>query len=99
MAKLKFTQNDKGEDTKVSTGMYSKDGEYVDMSSSCDLSGQVRDQENLSNLFVKFGPVALQNHQNGQKLWEKKKNTIKRRLQKMFLELKFSKLKLILKNP
>ncbi|KAJ8318719.1 LOW QUALITY PROTEIN: hypothetical protein KUTeg_003810 [Tegillarca granosa] len=41
MAKLKFTQTDKGEDTKITTGMYSKDGEYVDMASSCDLSGQV----------------------------------------------------------
>ena len=44
MAKLKFEKDSSGNDAKIATGMYSKDGEYVDMDSSCDLSGQVRDQ-------------------------------------------------------
>ncbi|XP_062567134.1 dynein beta chain, ciliary-like [Saccostrea cucullata] len=41
MAKLKFTQDDKGNDTKIATAMYSKDGEMVDLDKPCDLAGQV----------------------------------------------------------
>ena len=41
MAKLKFKQDDKGNDTKVALGMFSKDGEYVDLDAECDLGGQV----------------------------------------------------------
>jgi dynein heavy chain len=41
MAKLKFKQDDKGNDTKISQGMYSKDGEYVTFDAECDLGGQV----------------------------------------------------------
>lgn len=41
MAKLKFEQDDKGENTKTALGMYSKDSEYVDMAGPCDCNGQV----------------------------------------------------------
>ncbi|KAK3091630.1 hypothetical protein FSP39_021358 [Pinctada imbricata] len=41
MAKLKFTQDGQGNDTKEATGMYSKDGEYVDLDKAVDLGGQV----------------------------------------------------------
>ncbi|WAR03796.1 DYHC-like protein [Mya arenaria] len=41
MAKLKFQQDDKGNNTKVALGMFSKDGEYVDLDKECDLGGQV----------------------------------------------------------
>jgi len=41
MAKLKFKQDDKGNNTKVALGMHSKDGEYVDLDKECDLGGQV----------------------------------------------------------
>ena len=40
MAKLKFEQED-GKPTKVATGMFSKDGEYVDLSEPCNCVGQV----------------------------------------------------------
>ena len=41
MAKLKFKQDDQGENIKVALAMWSKDGEYVDLAHECDLSGQV----------------------------------------------------------
>jgi len=41
MAKLKFKQDDKDNDTKEALAMYSKDGEYVDLDKPVDLSGQV----------------------------------------------------------
>lgn len=41
MAKLKFTADDKGNDTKIATSMYSKDGEVVELDKPCDLAGQV----------------------------------------------------------
>ncbi|KAJ8313224.1 hypothetical protein KUTeg_009222, partial [Tegillarca granosa] len=41
MAALKFEQDEQGRDAKVGLGMYSKDGEYVELESQCDLSGQV----------------------------------------------------------
>ena len=41
MARLKFKQDDKENDTKEALGMYSKDGEYVDLDQACDLGGQV----------------------------------------------------------
>ena len=40
MAKLKFREED-GEPTKDATGMYSKDGEYVDMMEPCSCTGPV----------------------------------------------------------
>ena len=40
MAKLKFREED-GEATKDATGMYSKDGEYVDMVEPCSCTGPV----------------------------------------------------------
>ena len=42
MAKLKFKQDSDGNDTKEALGMWSKDGEYVDLDQACDLGGQVR---------------------------------------------------------
>lgn len=50
MAKLKFKQDDKGNNTKVALGMYSKDGEYVDLDQECDLGGQV----SLSSSYITF---------------------------------------------
>ena len=41
MAKLKFEQDDQGNDTKTALAMTSKDGEYVDMVEPCDCNGQV----------------------------------------------------------
>ena len=41
LAKLKFVMGSDGKEQKMASGMYSKDGEYVDMDSQCDLSGQV----------------------------------------------------------
>ena len=41
MAKLKFEMDESDEPTKTATGMYSKDGEYVDFDESCELTGQV----------------------------------------------------------
>ncbi|BFZ02963.1 hypothetical protein BsWGS_06002 [Bradybaena similaris] len=41
MAKLKFELDDDQKPIKNALGMFSKDGEYVDLSSPCDLSGQV----------------------------------------------------------
>lgn len=41
MAKLKFEEDDKGNETKTGLAMYSKDGEYVDLDKPVDLSGQV----------------------------------------------------------
>ena len=41
MAKLKFEMDADGKPTKTAVGMFSKDGEYVDFDSPCDLSGQV----------------------------------------------------------
>lgn len=41
MAKLKFKQDDEGEDTKIALGMYSKEGEYVDFDKECECTGQV----------------------------------------------------------
>lgn len=40
LAKLKFRNPDSSED-KIANGMYSKDGEYVDLDKTCDCSGQV----------------------------------------------------------
>ena len=42
MSKLKFVQDDDGNDTKEASGMYSKEGEFVEFDSMCDCSGQVR---------------------------------------------------------
>ena len=41
LAKLKFVLDSDGKEQKLASGMHSKDGEYVDMDSQCDLSGQV----------------------------------------------------------
>ncbi|GAB1599188.1 dynein beta chain, ciliary [Argonauta hians] len=41
LAKLEFEKDSDGNDTKIATGMYSKDGEYVDLDHKCDCSGQV----------------------------------------------------------
>ncbi|XP_076453714.1 LOW QUALITY PROTEIN: dynein beta chain, ciliary-like [Babylonia areolata] len=41
MAQLKFEKDSSDNELKVALGMFSKDGEYVDMDSSCDLNGQV----------------------------------------------------------
>lgn len=41
MAKLKFELDGDQKPIKNALGMFSKDGEYVDLSSPCDLSGQV----------------------------------------------------------
>nr|P39057.1 RecName: Full=Dynein beta chain, ciliary [Heliocidaris crassispina]BAA00827.1 dynein beta-heavy chain [Heliocidaris crassispina] len=41
MAKLKFKQDDEGNDTKLALGMYSKEGEYVDFDKECECTGQV----------------------------------------------------------
>ena len=41
MAKLKFEMRGK-EPTKIAIGMYSKDGELVNLSKPCDLNGQVQ---------------------------------------------------------
>ena len=41
LAKLKFVMGSDGKEQKMASGMHSKDGEYVDMDSQCDLSGQV----------------------------------------------------------
>ena len=51
MAHLKFKQDEKGNETKVALGMYSKDGEYVDLDKVCDLSGQVSTCSFLCVLF------------------------------------------------
>ena len=42
MAKLKFIKDSAGNESKFANGMWSKDGEYVDMDGDCDLSGQVK---------------------------------------------------------
>lgn len=41
MAKLEFEKDDKGNCLKQGIGMYSKDGEYVNLDKTCDLNGQV----------------------------------------------------------
>lgn len=41
MAKLKFEQDDKENDTKMAIGMWSKDKEYVSFPHTCDCNGQV----------------------------------------------------------
>ncbi|XP_067673689.1 dynein beta chain, ciliary-like [Haliotis asinina] len=41
MAKLKFDMDSDNVELKSASGMYSKDGEYVDLDKKCDLSGQV----------------------------------------------------------
>ena len=41
MAKLKFELDKEGNPIKNALGMYSKDGEYVDLKEPCDLNGQV----------------------------------------------------------
>ncbi|XP_072167681.1 dynein beta chain, ciliary [Diadema setosum] len=40
-AKMKFKQDDEGNDTKEALGMYSKEGEYVDFDKVCECNGQV----------------------------------------------------------
>lgn len=41
MVKLKFNEDDKGNDIKIVIFMYSKDGEVVELDKFCDLVGQV----------------------------------------------------------
>lgn len=41
MAKLKFVEDDEGNPTKEASGMYSKEGEYVEFNKACNCSGQV----------------------------------------------------------
>ncbi|GFN78401.1 dynein heavy chain 9, axonemal, partial [Plakobranchus ocellatus] len=41
MAKLKFELDKDDKPVKTGLGMYSKDGEYVDLNKACDLNGQV----------------------------------------------------------
>ncbi|KAL3857821.1 hypothetical protein ACJMK2_012454, partial [Sinanodonta woodiana] len=41
LAKLKFEKDEKNCDTKIAFGMISKEGEYVDLEKTTDLSGQV----------------------------------------------------------
>ncbi|XP_071954573.1 dynein beta chain, ciliary-like [Antedon mediterranea] len=41
MAKLKFEQDDEGNDTKTALGMYSKEGEYAEFTQPCECTGQV----------------------------------------------------------
>ena len=41
MARLKFVEDEKGEPTNEATGMYSKDGEYVEFDKPCMCVGQV----------------------------------------------------------
>ncbi|XP_070187600.1 dynein beta chain, ciliary-like isoform X2 [Littorina saxatilis] len=41
LAKLKFLKDSDGNEEKSASGMWSKDGEYVDLDSNVDLSGQV----------------------------------------------------------
>lgn len=41
MAKLKFELDKDQKPVKVALGMFSKDGEYIDLNRPCDLSGQV----------------------------------------------------------
>lgn len=69
MASLKFEKGKGSEDTKVALGMYSKDGEYVDLSQPCDLSGQVSSHLLLviralkkSNLLTKCSMFASKLH-------------------------------------
>ncbi|XP_076454452.1 dynein beta chain, ciliary-like [Babylonia areolata] len=50
MAKLKFELGADGQPIKNATGMWSKDGEYVDLDKPCDLNGQVENW--LQNLLV-----------------------------------------------
>lgn len=54
MAKLKFKQDDKGNDTKVALGMFSKDGEYVDLDKECDLGGQVSSKNSSTQKCIKM---------------------------------------------
>lgn len=42
MAKMQFQLDASEKPTKISLGMYSKEGEYVAFSEPCDCSGQVR---------------------------------------------------------
>lgn len=39
MVKLKFNEDDKGNDIKIVIFMYSKDGEVVELDKFCDLVG------------------------------------------------------------
>ena len=41
MAKLKFELDKDDNPVKTALGMYSKDGEFVDLNKACDLNGQV----------------------------------------------------------
>jgi len=41
MARLMFGKDKADNDTRVATGMWSKDEEYVDLFKHCDCSGQV----------------------------------------------------------
>jgi dynein heavy chain len=41
MAKLKFEMDADNQPKKSAIGMYSKDGEYVNLEKPCDLNGQV----------------------------------------------------------
>ncbi|KAK7507150.1 hypothetical protein BaRGS_00001085, partial [Batillaria attramentaria] len=53
MAKLKFDKDSSGKDIKMAVGMYSKDGEYVELEKICDLNGQVENWlNNLLNSMV-----------------------------------------------
>ena len=40
MSALKF-EKENDQETKIATGMWSKDGEYVDLAQKCDCDGQV----------------------------------------------------------
>ena len=56
MAKLKFEEDAKGNPVKAALGMYSKDGEYVDLDKPCDLNGQVR---NIINCQCHCSPLTV----------------------------------------
>jgi dynein heavy chain len=57
MAKLKFEMDANNQPKKVATGMWSKDGEYVNMDKPCDLNGQVRHHIHLLCIQVYNNPV------------------------------------------
>lgn len=45
ISRLKFVLDEQGQPTKEATGMYSKDGEYVDFDKPCSCVGQVGEDD------------------------------------------------------
>ena len=54
MAKLKFEMDSNGHPKKIGIGMFSKDGEYVQMANTCDLNGQVCIGSNVNLCFLLY---------------------------------------------